>query len=131
MHRNGVVILIVGEDDFLNSNLDDGFRTLVAGEQSDIDGAAVQGRAISGIQNGIEFGMADIEIFGRQAFAMSPRDAIVINPTGHAVIANGDYLVIWIDDAGSHCSGRIFGTQGAKFGDAHEIFVPGEVVGAV
>ena len=49
---------------FLDSALDDSFRAFIAGKESNIKGRAFEGSGIVGIEDGIEFSMADIGVFG-------------------------------------------------------------------
>ena len=73
--------------------------------------------------------MANEWVFGFQKLAFAcPWHVGIIDAGWHAIIANGNDFVFVIYDASANLSIGIFTTFGGEMGDAHEVFVPGDVV---
>ena len=117
-------IFVAQVDEFLDAGLNDGFRALVAGEEGHVNRAAPQVAPAPGIEDGVELGMANVEILAFESFPVAPGDFVVVDPPRHAVIADRDDLLVAIDDAGADLGRGVFAPHRRKEGNAHEVFVP-------
>lgn len=109
--------------------LDDRLGAFVAGEQRAVNAAAPQPGA-GVIQNGVELGVADVSVFRFEhgAFAL-PGELVVRAAGGHPVVAYGEDFIFRAHDAGAHLGAAVFAALGGKQGNAHEVFVPPDIIG--
>ena len=83
------------------------------------------------VEDGVELRVADVHILGVQGFPLPlPGHLVVAAAHGHAVVAQGKDLVFRADDARTHLAVGVLGAHGREQGNAHEIFVPVDVIAA-
>ena len=93
-----------------------------------VEGSPFQGTA-GIVEDGVEFGMADINILGVQGITLPvPGHFVVVTPDGHTIIAHGQNFMIGADDAGPHLGVVVLAPLSGEKGDAHKIFVPGNII---
>ena len=126
----GVVVLVAVVDDLGDAGLDDGLGTLVAGEEGDIHPRALE-VVVGAVEDGVQLGVADVHIFRVQRLTLPlPRHGVVVAADGHAVVAQREDLVFRADDAGAHLTAGVLGAHGREQGNAHEVFVPVDIIRA-
>ena len=126
----GVVVLVAVVDDLGDAGLDDGFGTLVAGEEGDVHPRALE-VVVGAVEDGVQLGVADVHIFRIQRLTLPlPRHGVVVAADGHTVVAQREDLVFRADDAGAHLTAGVFGAHGREQGNAHEVFVPVDIIRA-
>src|SRR5699024_9106584 len=126
-----VVVFVVVIDDLPDARLDDGFGTLVAGEEGDVDPRPLE-VVVGAVEDGVQLGVAYVHIFGVQGLALpAPGHGVVVAADGHPVVAQREDLVFGADDAGPHLAVGVLGAHGGKQRDAHKVFVPVDVVVAL
>ena len=124
------MVLVAVIDHLGDAGLDDGLGALVAGEKGHIHPGTLQ-VVVGAVQDGVQFRMADVHVFGVQRLTLPvPGHGVVIATDGHTVVAQGQNLVLRADDAGAHLTAGVFGAHGGEQGDAHKIFIPVDVIGA-
>ena len=126
---HGVGVLVGQVDHFLHAALNDGLGALVAGEQRHIDPAAPQVTAV-GVQDGVQLRVDHIGILGHRAFPL-PGKFVIGAALGHAVVAGGDDDIVLGHDAGAHLRAGVLAAHGCQHGNAHKIFVPADIIGAL
>ena len=126
----GVVVLVAVVDDLGDAGLDDGLGTLVAGEEGDVHPRALE-VVVGAVEDGVQLGVADVHIFRVQRLTLPlPRHGVVVAADGHAVVAQREDLVFRADDAGAHLTAGVLGAHGREQGNAHEVFVPVDIIRA-
>ena len=126
----GSVVFVAVIDDFGDARLDEGLRALVTGEECRVNAGALNvGTRV--IEDGIQFRVAYIEIFGIEivAFAL-PRILVIGAALRHAVVADGKDPVLGAYDTCSDTRVGVFAPLRGKKGDSHEILVPGQIIGS-
>jgi len=107
--------------------LDNDLGALVAWKEGDIE-PAIPEVIGDGIEDGIEFGMADIGILGIKIVPFSGPGQLVIRAAPRkTVVSDPDDLVLTVGDTGSYLGVRVLGTVSGKDSHCHEIFIPGEI----
>ena len=96
--------VLVGEvNDLLDAGLDDDLGALVAGEEGDVDLAALDvGRVL--VEDGVHLGVADVHVLVLQPVGagLAPGKVVVAAPSRHPVVADTNDAVLGIDNDGSH-----------------------------
>ena len=77
--------------------------------------------------NGVQLRVDHVGVLGVLAGPF-PGEDVVGAALGHPVVAGGDDDVVLRDDAGAHLGVGVLAPPGRQHGNAHEIFVPGDVV---
>ena len=125
-----VVVLVAVIHHLGNAGLDDGLGALVAGEEGHIHPRALE-VVVGAVEDGVELRVADVHILGVQGFTLPlPGHLVVAAAHGHPVVAQGEDLVFRADDARTHLTVGVLGAHGREQGNAHEIFVPVDVIAA-
>ncbi len=137
-HANGsfhffgvvVVVVAVGIDDFFDAGLDDGFGALVAREVVDVEfGALKFAHVAAEVEDGIELAVADVGVLSIEFVALAaPREIVVREAVGSAVVADGKDAVIGADDTGADLGVGVFATKRGKFHNSDKIFVPTQII---
>ncbi len=117
-------------DDLTDAGLDDGLAAFIAGEQCCIDLAAAQVHTDI-IQDGIELCMTNIGILGLEKSALVlPGKIIIADAGGQTVIAYAYNFILLVHNTGAHLGRGVLAALPGKQGHAHEVFVPGNIVGS-
>ena len=86
---------------------------------------------VGAVEDGVQLGVADVHIFRVQRLTLPlPRHGVVVAADGHTVVAQREDLVFRADDAGAHLTAGVFGAHGREQGNAHEVFVPVDIIRA-
>lgn len=120
-----VTVLVGQEDDFLDPRLDDDFRALIAGEQSDIQSAAFHVDAVL-VEDRVDLRVTDVHVlvFGRILRVLRPGKSVVAAVNREPVVADADDVLLLIHNAGTDLGRRVFASLSCQEGDSHEIFFP-------
>lgn len=114
MDRKGGGVFVGEVDDLGDTGLDDGFGALVAGEKGNVEAAAFEVGGI-GVEDGVELGVADIEVFAFQILggvALDPGEVMVGAAVGHAVVAEADDPFVGVGNAGTDLGVGVFAAFG-------------------
>lgn len=126
--RIGLGVFVRQVDDFPNAGLNDDFGAFVAGKVGDIDRAIVQ-VGVDLVQDRVEFGVADVRILGVEKVALSrPRILVVRTAEGQPIVTDSDDFLLLVDDTGAHAGVGVLAPERGKQRNAHEIFVPGQII---
>ena len=103
---------------------------LVAREQRGVNARAAQASRAGGVvQNGVQLCMAHIHVFGLQRLALAaPGHLIVQAANGHAVVAKRKNFVFPAHNARAHLGGIVFRALCRQQRNAHEVFVPRDII---
>ena len=86
---------------------------------------------VGAVEDGVQLGVADVHIFRIQRLTLPlPRHGVVVAADGHTVVAQREDLVFRADDAGPHLTAGVFGAHRREQGNAHEVFVPVDIIRA-
>jgi hypothetical protein len=108
--------------------LNDGLGAFIARKQCRINGTALEVHA-NVVEDGIEFRVANKGILGVQEFPfLAPGKFVITASNGKPVVTSAYNLVLVIHDAGPYLRIGILATLSRKQGDAHKIFIPGNVI---
>ena len=116
-------VLVREVDDLADAALDDRLAALVAGEERDIDAAALERRAR--VEDRVQLGMHDVGVFliGKVA-RPPPRIDAVVAAVRHAVVADADDVLVLVHNARADLRVRILAPVGREDRYAHKVFVP-------
>lgn len=103
--------------------------TLIAREQRNIYRTAAEA-AGAAVQNGVELRMAHEGILCIESCIALPLPwHVVVAAAGrHTVISDRNYLMLVVDDTGSHLCGIILAALSREHCNSHEVFVPVYIV---
>ena len=86
---------------------------------------------VGAVEDGVQLSVANVHILGVQRVALPlPRHGVVVAADGHTVVAQREDLVFRADDAGPHLTAGVFGAHRREQGNAHEVFVPVDIIRA-
>jgi len=97
--------LIIQIDKLPDSGLDNQLGTFIAWKQGHKHGAVVEVGLVL-VENRVHFGVAHERILGVQDAAVAglarPRQGVVRTILWEAIVADADYFVLFVDDAGAY-----------------------------
>ena len=100
------------------------------GEEGDIHPRALE-VVVGAVEDGVQLGVAHVHILGVQRCALPlPGHLVVAAANGHTVVAQGQNFVFRADDARAHLTVGVLGAHGREQRNAHEIFIPVDVIRA-
>ena len=106
--------------------LNNGFGTLVAGEERHIQRAVPQ-RSIA-VEDGIQFGMADEGVFRIEECPLPfPWHFVIAAPGRHTVVSHGNDPVVCIDNTRTDLCVIVLAPLCGKQGNTHEVGIPADV----
>jgi hypothetical protein len=108
--------------------LNDGLGAFVAGKQGRINGTSLEVHA-NIIEDGIQLCMADEGVFGIHEIPFfAPGKFIITATNGKTIVAGTYYFVLVVYNAGTYLRIGILAPLCRKQGNAHEIFIPGNII---